>query len=165
VPATQTQVVAQQPQAEQELPEVVPQPRAHIAEDSTWRKLLTCVPIVGLYTFYKNDYSLIDKINKSQNLAEQANYVRIKNHYLVADIARVLLHTVIIISVVALTILAPPVGIGLGVLGAAIIGLQTAGGAFGIAYNSYTIYKNQQFIKHVQDGTPLTDRTIRLSIM
>jgi hypothetical protein len=161
VPAIQPQVVAQQPQAEQEFPEVVPQPRAHIAEDSTWRKLLSCVPIVGFFILKKNVNSLVRKINGTRNLAEQANYVRIINHYKVAQMARVLLQTAIIISVVALTILAPPVGIGLGVLGAAIIGLQTAGGAFGIAYNSYAIYKNKQFIKHVQDGTPLTDRTIR----
>jgi hypothetical protein len=161
VPAIQPQVVAQQPQAEQELPEVVPQPRAHIAEDSTWRKLLTCVPIVGVYTFYKNDYSLVDKIRGNLNLSLVADYARIRNHYKVANIVQGLLTTALVVSVIALGILATPVGITASVLGGAFIVGTIIGTAYSIASHSYAIYKNKQFIKHVQDGTPLTDRMIR----
>lgn len=104
-----------------------------IPEDSIYRKLLACIPIIGAISTFFNERSLSAKIMCSYDPDRIVRLINVKNDYKIASIIRELLSLTTIVTRVALSHLSLSVGIGTGI---ALIGC--------IAFHAYGIYKNKQ---------------------
>lgn len=110
-----------------------------IPEDSIYRKLLACIPIIGIIPTVLNERSLREKIAKTKESTHFVKLINVKNHYKFASIVRKLLSIVLIVACVALPLLSWPIGIAAGVVGSGFI-----------AFYAYGIHKNKQIIKTLQ---------------
>lgn len=106
-----------------------------IPEDSIYRKLLACIPLIGIYVTVRNESSLKNKITESKDLPYIAALVAIKNHYKIASIVRKVLTMVLIITQIATASFAVA---GVGIIGTGFI-----------SYYAYAIYKNRQLLREL----------------
>lgn len=108
-----------------------------IPEDSIYRKLLACVPLIGIIPTVINEGSLRKKITATSTSPNQlVKLITIKNHYKIASIVRKILTVALVVAVIGQKVL---------------IASAVVGTAF-IAHYAYNIYKNRQIIKVLQTG-------------
>lgn len=111
----------------------------YIPEDSIYRKLLACIPIIGIIPAFINERSLSEKITKTKDNARIIKLINIKNHYKISSIIRESLSVALVVVSVALAILGSSTGVGIAMIGGCCI-----------AFHAYEIYKNKQLIKDLQ---------------
>lgn len=125
-----------------------------IPEDSIYRKLLACIPIMGIIPTVINERSLRKKITQTKDVTSLVKLISIKNHYKISSIIRESLSFALVASV-ALKILGAATGIGMIMASGIIVGNC-------IALYAYGIYKNKQQINELQaHGLPSSDIQIK----
>ena len=97
-------------------------------EDSIWRKLAACIPVIGYYFSITNQRSLSEKITTWKGNETKAQLIFVKNHYKYATIVRN-----------ALTV-AAVAGLGFSTAVPAVAALAVSSSV----YNVYAIVKNRQ---------------------
>jgi hypothetical protein len=124
---------------------------ADIPEDSIYRKLLACIPIIGVIPSIINQGSLRKTITQTKESARLVKLISIKNQYKISSIIRQLLSVALIVAGVSLTILCGPIGIVTGIM----IGSCTA-------FDAYGIHKNKQILDELQaNGLPSSGIRVR----
>ena len=118
-------------------------------EDSIWRKLLSCIPIIGIVPTAINERSLKKKITTADQHKKVIKCINIKNHYKGCSIIRQSL-TVALVSSIALMALSPAIGIGV------LVAAGVIGGSF-IAYNAYALHKNRELVQELEKNKPLSE--------
>lgn len=117
-----------------------------LPEDSIWRKLLACIPLIGIVSSVINERSLKAKIAATASPQQISDCIIVKNHYKISSIIRECLTVALVVTSVALTVFALPIGLGL-IAGAGFIGAGFVG------YHSYALYKNKQLIHQLHHRT------------
>lgn len=107
-----------------------------VPEDSIFRKLAACIPVIGIYFSVTNQRSLVKKITTWEGNKTKAALIYVKNHYKVASIVRNILSVALVTSTVALSSLVPVV-----------IPLAMVSNTC----KAYAIYKNRQLSKELQN--------------
>lgn len=110
-----------------------------IPEDSIYRKLLSCIPIIGATVTILNERSLKAKIIENTNVDEIAKLIRVKNHYKIASIVRSVFNIALVVAGVAFYSLSLPFGIGVGAV--QVIEMITHG---------HKMHNNMQTVKELQ---------------
>ena len=117
-----------------------------IPEDSIYRKILACVPIIGIVSTVINEGSLRKKITQSIVPDNVVKLITAKNHYKFASIVRKILTVALIVAIVGQNILFASAALGAGF----------------ISYYAYSAYKNKQLITSVQaNGIPASGLDLR----
>ncbi len=112
------------PFCQESLPQVT-NTRLKDLENSLCRKLLACIPIIGIYASQINENSLDKKILYSPSKKRKTTLLSIKNHYKIASIAREILTIASVITFVAFASLSTSTGIFL-VVGAGFLNGRAA---------------------------------------
>ncbi len=113
-----------------------------IGEDSTFRKAISCIPVLGVVMALFNEFSLAEKIRTEVKIERAFRLIDVKNHYKMAGMIRELLFIAIITTLMATGVLRGtiPLAIG-GVSIAVIIGV--------LALHGYRIRHNKQLIEEI----------------
>lgn len=119
-------------------------------EDSIWRKLLACIPAIGIIFSVVNEKSLKDKITNANTPERVVELIKIKNHYKIASIVRSILTVVLAVSVLALGFFS----VGLSVTAG--IGITAFKGSCAVYY-SYSLHKNRQLIEELEAVNSIPD--------
>lgn len=113
---------------------------ADIPEDSIYRKILACIPLLGIIPTVINERSLATKIKTTLEPTRLIKLISVKNDYKIASIARILITVALIVSAAAYGVFS-----GMGLV-TAILGCC-------LAVHAYSIHKNKQAIIRLQNGT------------
>lgn len=119
--------------------------RTCIPEDSLLRKLLTCIPLVGIIPALINERSLEIKISKPETNNYKAKLVTIKNHYKICSVIREILSLALIVNQIAVSAFNWPIGICAGIIAVS-----------SVAFNVYGIYKNTKLINDLQANNQIS---------
>jgi hypothetical protein len=117
------------------------------SEDSIYRKLLACIPVIGIIPTVFNELSLEARISKDRNPARLVKFITVKNHYAIASIIREVLSIALLIAGVAYNVLKGDIRMAITAATGIIAGSS-------IAYNAYAIYKNSQRISELEAQIP-----------
>lgn len=115
-----------------------------IPEDSIYRKILACIPLIGIIPSLMNKSSLVEKIRESWDTSISVRLIKlisILSHYNIATIVRTILTVASIVASVAYGIMGG---------GSLTIGVSLAIGISWIAYQGFLIHKSRQDIKMLQ---------------
>lgn len=93
-----------------------------IEEDSTFRKVITCLPIVGAISSILAEFSLADKaIQTRGNRLQLIELIKVNNQYKMADVVRSLVSIALVVAGIALKALpttsSPLIAIEIGLIG------------------------------------------------
>lgn len=117
-------------------------------ENSIFRKILACIPLLGIIPTIINEDRLRAKIQPEKDSATLVTLIEVKNRYKVASIIRGLLSMALLVTGIATGIFG---SLGLGL---AICGLIVAGCC--ISEYAYRIHKNKHIIEILQKTNKLS---------
>lgn len=121
---------------------LTPPPLAdYIAEDSLLRKIIACIPLLGIISSVKNELSLKGAINENKDPQRIIRRIEVKNHYKIASIMRELLTLALVVAIVASGILSVGTNISIGIIVTAAVITACFVGVYG-----YKIHQNKQSI-------------------
>lgn len=121
-----------------------------IPEDSIYRKLLACIPIIGIVPTVINERSLKGKIKDIKDPTRLVKLISVKNDYKICSTIREFLTIALAVAGVALSIIGVGFGIGTCIIGSLLM-----------TYHIYAMQKNKQLINQLQT-TGYPDSGIRV---
>lgn len=117
---------------------VLPQPIA-IEENTTLKKILSCIPLIGFLPSFIHEKSLKAQIKLSNNVPRMVELLKVKNQYKVMNIVRDFINIALIIC-----------GFAFGILGTAFCGICLGIYAIDILFNVERLSENKVAIHTLQ---------------